>query len=229
MSSVQRWAEQQNFHYRFLDDHFFSIVPETYREHVNGQRHLLADYARLLWSQKFLVEGWNQVIWVDADVLITNLQYRLPRSPANYLFSQEIWLEQTDSEILAYQRINNAVMMFQAANPFLHFYIHACEQMATTRSGRLNHTDVGTTLLTHMLKPLKTPLIKGLGMLSPLLLNAYNENQENVIKYLEKKVSASFWAFNLCLTFRNTDFHTITISDELYENVIKELKMRYSD
>lgn len=229
MASVQRWAERQDFHYRFLDDHFFSIVPTTYREHVNSQRHLLADYARLLWSQKFLDEGWSQVVWVDADVLITNFHYRLPQAPANYLLSHEVWLEKNGSEIITYQRVNNAVMMFQSANPFLSFYIHACEQMASTRVGRLNHTDVGTTLLTHMLKPLKTPLIKGLGMLSPLLLNALNEDQENVIAYWEKKANAPLWAFNLCLTFRNTNFNSITISDVLYEDVIKQLKIRYSE
>lgn len=229
MATVQRWADQQDFHYRFLDDHFFSIVSTTYREHVNGQRHLLADYARLLWSQKFLNEGWRQVVWVDADVLITNFHHQLPQPPANYLFSHEVWLEKSGSEIVTYQRVNNAVMMFQTANPFLNFYIHACEQMAATRVGRLNHTDVGTTLLTHMLKPLKTPLIKGLGMLNPLLLKAYNEDQENVIAHWEKKINAPLWAFNLCLTFRDTAFHTITISDELYEQVIKKLVLRYSD
>lgn len=227
MASVKEWASIQGYEYQFLDDHFFSVVPETYRDNVVSQRHLMADYARLLWIKKYLNDGYDRVIWVDADVIILNPHTSPPDSHTHYLFCHEVWIEHTEA-VQAHERINNAIIAMNKENKFLDFYIHACEQMTSTRAGRLRHTDIGTTLLTHILKPLRTPLIQGVAMLSPAMLKAYVDSNLDLIGLFEEKMAAPMWAANVCLTFRNTQHRGLQITDAIFEKLITTLMETYS-
>ena len=70
MKSVRGWAADRGFDYQFFDDRFFEYAPDWYREKVKHHRLLVGDLARLELGKKFLAEGYDRTIWIDADVIV---------------------------------------------------------------------------------------------------------------------------------------------------------------
>ncbi|MGO1118471.1 hypothetical protein ACTL6U_07200 [Rhodovibrionaceae bacterium A322] len=119
LRSVENWAKDQGFTYRFYDDRFLELVPQDLVLRAKGRLQMVADVARLLLAQQLLhKEGWERVIWADADFLIFDppalrLDAGRQRPPdlldsnlsdqeqgaatdhrlAAYAFGQEIWVQ----------------------------------------------------------------------------------------------------------------------------------------
>src|SRR5688500_106983 len=70
LRSVSAWAQAKGYTYRHIGDELFTVVPDWYLRKVGARLPIAADYARLVFLQKALEEGFEQVIWLDADVLV---------------------------------------------------------------------------------------------------------------------------------------------------------------
>ena len=71
LDSVRRWAAAEGFQYRLYGDEAFERVPPSLREKCGGRMPMLADLARLAVARALLErEGWERVIYADADFLI---------------------------------------------------------------------------------------------------------------------------------------------------------------
>lgn len=221
MSSVKQWAGMQGFSYRFIDDTFFTYAPEWFRNRVNGQRHLVSDLARLELARLYLDEGWERVIWLDADIYICDQQGFEINTGQDHWLSEELWVSSHDNHLRFTRRANNAVLSFTQGNRFLDFYRNACQRIVRSKQGHLRHTEIGTSFLSgisHLL-----PLLKDVAIFSPLLLAAFYNNDQATISRYQQELGAPIRAVNLCLTFNNTQFGELLLDDAVFSQVIKNL------
>jgi hypothetical protein len=221
MASVRQWAEIQGFSYRFIDDIFFSYAPEWFRERVKDQRHLVSDLARLELARIYLDEGWDRVIWVDADIYICDPHGFQISTERDYWLSEELWVFLRDNQLNFSRRANNAVMSFTQGNQFLDFYRNACQRIVRSKHEKLRHTEVGTSFLagiSHLL-----PLLKDVAIFSPRLLSAFYNDDQAIISRYQQELGVPIRAVNLCLTFNNTRFGDLLLDDWVFSQVIKKL------
>lgn len=221
MQSVRQWADFHGFSYRFIDDTFFDCVPDWFKTAVNGQRHLVADFARLELARQYLDEGWGRVIWVDADVYICDREGFRIGTHRDHWLCHELWVSQRTDGLHFSNRVNNAIVSFSQGNRFLDFYRHACQKIVQTKKSKLRHTEIGTSFLTGISQLL--PLLKGVAMFSPLLLADFYNKNESVIAQYRRRLGTPIKAVNLCLTFRNTQYGDLYFSDEVFTQVIEYL------
>lgn len=224
MASVQAWCASRQFSYEFIDDRFFNCVPVAFRERVRGQRHLMADIARLEWATTFFDKEWHRVIWIDADVFICDPQHFLTgvNDKPNF-FCRELWINSFQGKTTYSHKVNNSVMAFSKSNPFLDSYkVAAYERVASCRE-RLQHTAIGTDLLTELMDQL--PLIQSVAMCSPQLLVAFYNKDKIFLDDYVARLGAPIHAANLCLTFRNTHQYGVQLTDSVFDAVIETLRM----
>lgn len=220
LRSVRLWSDIHGYSYKLIGDEFFNHVPEWFVKKVNGQRHLVADLARLELANQYLQEGWDKVIWVDADVYIVNPKLFIPDINEPYLFCRELWMTLRDNQIVLSERVNNSICVLSKNNDFLNFYRSTCMRIVKHAS-ELTHTSIGTRFLTNIKDAL--PLIQNAIVLSPMLLKAFYENNENLIVHYKKSFGDPIYAINLCLTFRNHTYHDLLFNDEVYQEIISRL------
>lgn len=225
MDSVKIWCEKQSFSYRFLGDEFFTYVPEWFNHIVDGQRHLVADLARLELADHYLKEGWDRVIWVDADVLVCDPDNFIISDEEQYWFCKELWMTRRDDNIIFSERANNSITVFCKDNHFLDFYRQACRNIVRNKTGKLSHTDIGTGFLTKITDAL--PLIKTSVVFSHFLLVAFYRNDKKIIATYLNRLAVPIQAVNLCLTFRNSHYQDVLINDDLYLTVINNLNANF--
>lgn len=124
LASVRRWSSLHSCDYRFVGDEIFNLVPQWYRDKVGSRLPIATDYARLLLCQRALAEGYQQVMWFDADLLILDeaLQISFEGTCA---FGQEVWVQESERRLEARRNIHNAVCVFRHGCPVLPFLIHS--------------------------------------------------------------------------------------------------------
>lgn len=226
MSSVKHWAEIQGFAYRFIDDVFFTHVPDWFRDAVKGQRHLVSDLARLELARLYLDEGWDRVIWVDADIYIRDLYDFKITDEQDHWLCEELWVFAKDSQLQFSRRVNNAVLSFSQGNRFLDFYRNACQRIVRSKQGKLRHMEIGTSFLSGIAHLL--PLLKDVAIFSPYLLSEFYNNNKPILSRYQQELGEPIRAVNLCLTFRNTRFGELLLDDHVFDQVIKNLDCLYT-
>ena len=216
LTSVSNWAMARGFAYHFYDDEFFGYAPAQLRAAVSNQRHLVSDAARLELAKK-LLETYDRVIWIDADVYINNpANFLSALPPHKFLFCHEYWVYKDGPTIMASERVNNAVIVMDRDNEFLDFYRYACAQISSEHK-QLAHSAFGTTFLSQIHKVLKQPLIMDVGMLSPLLLDAAKQNNLQILDTYLKRNDFPLNAANLCLTFFNGTYYGRPLDQSAYD------------
>ena len=97
LESVRQWSQQNQFDYRFLDDtELFACVPDCLLEKTRKQKIIATDLGRLRLLQQGLSEGYQTVIWCDADFLIFNPdKFILPKS--DYALGREVWVQSNEN------------------------------------------------------------------------------------------------------------------------------------
>ena len=123
MGSVKAWADIKGADYRFYDDEMFERVPNWYREKTKDRLVVATDLGRLILAKELLAEGYDKVIWCDADMLIfAPDQFEVPIED-EYAFGREIWIQHdAKGRLKAYRKIHNAFFVFTQNNSFLDFY-----------------------------------------------------------------------------------------------------------
>ena len=215
LASVSSWAEMRDFAYHFYDDEFFNYAPARLRTAVGNQRHLVSDVARLELAKE-LLNTYDRVIWIDADVYINNpANFLSAFPPCKFLFCQEHWVHQEGEKIIVSERVNNAVIVMERDNEFLDFYRYACNQVINEWK-QLSHSAFGTIFLTQIHKMLRQPLLLEVGMFSPLLLDAARQNNRTFLDTHLKRKNVPINAANLCLTFFNGNYDGRKLDDSAY-------------
>lgn len=226
INGVRHWSAAKKFDYRFVDDQFFDLLPADYRKKADGRLPVLSDLARLIMARNLLLEGYEKTIWVDADVLIFDPESFDVSIEEGFCFCREIWIQPSpNGGIRVFRNVHNAVCIFVKGNSFLDFYIDACQQVVAgvdDSKGMVNQI-VGPKLLSALHNMIGYPLIKNVGMLSPLVLRDIDRLGGVALDRLADEMPSHMQAANLCSSLTGGVFDGIELSHNVMERVVSRL------
>ena len=206
LDGVERWADSRSFDYYCLDDRFFDILPDWYREKLTGRGPILSDLARLLHIRKLLELGADAVIWLDADTLIIDSDWS-PPMPEHSLLGAECWLQRNKRGKLEVKRQpHNAFMMFVQASPILDFLIHTTQSIIQRIDGDHIAPQVVGPKLLKALHPLADFELehRAAAMSTDLLVGLMEEDRDLLMFYRNAQLSTPA-LFNVCASLHGTD------------------------
>jgi uncharacterized protein YacL (UPF0231 family) len=228
MQTVKDWAELKGFDYRRVDN-FFDYVPDWYIDKSQGKINVIADLARLEIAKKFLEQGYEQTIWMDADVVVFDPDNLNIETTEEYLVCREVWLDTEDDQnlgegtLFCTEKVTNSLVYFTQKNSFLDFYIYATKSILKNQTGRLSRLAVSTKFLSRLYEIMELPLFPNMGLFSPILMHAIVEDKTEIIELYTKALKSPIYAANLCLSFRNQSHKGIMVTDKLFEQLIDKL------
>ncbi|MDH3858826.1 MAG: hypothetical protein OEV07_12600, partial [Gammaproteobacteria bacterium] len=170
LDSVANWAQRNRFERHFLNDEIFDLIEPALVGKIGAQTVIASDLARLKILQQRLAQGYDQVIWCDADFLIFDAdRFLLPDS--DFALGREVWVQREDSgQLRSYKKLHNAFLMFSRDNHFLDFYCDTAERLLRQHQGRMVPQFIGPKLLTALHNIGHFPVMEAAGMLSPLVM-----------------------------------------------------------
>ena len=228
-ASVQAWATQCGYAYRFEDDEVFKRIPDPLRQRFGNQVVVLSDFARLLWMQEVLGEGYARVLWIDADVLL--LRAFEPPARGDWL-GREAWVQVSKGRLRSYRKVQNAWLQIGQGSSFLPFYIDRARCLLERAEPPVVPQFIGPKLLTawHNLVPFNVE--ERVGMCSPVvmrdLLRAAREgidivSDSRALDLLRSGHGAALCALNLCASYEGRDDHGICHAPRDYHALIDAL------
>ncbi len=198
INSVIRWAKIKNYTYRLIDDALFTVVPEWYMQKVGARLPIAADYARLVFIQKALEEGFEQVIWLDADVLIFDPALAFDFS-GTCAFGHEVWVQEREGKIEARTNVHNAVCVFRQGCVILPFLLYTIiSMMKRVDPAHLAPQFVGPKLLNALHPLCDFALLPQVGALSPLVVADICNGGVVALNLMLFKSKVQPMAVNLC-------------------------------
>lgn len=198
LNSVKAWAELNEFDYRFLNDEkLFGPVPNDLLKKTANQKVIATDLGRLRLLQAGLKEGYQCVIWCDADFLIFDCErFTLPGS--DYALGREVWIQaDPGGKPRAYRKVHNAFLMFRNGNHFLDFYADTAERLLRLNQGVMPPQFIGPKLLTALHNIVQCPVMETAGMLSPLVIRDILKGGGSALDLFHLKTPFEIYAANL--------------------------------
>ncbi len=224
MDSVSSWSEFMGFEYLFISDEIFELLPDSLLQKTALQKVIATDLARLYAIRNSLAQGYQTVVWIDADFYIFNpKQFILPDS--SYAVGREVWIQQDKrGQLKTYKKVHNAFLMFRQGNPFLEFYLHTAEKLLLQNTGEVPPQFIGPKLLTAIHNICQLPVLETAGMLSPLVLKDILNGQGDALSRFRQQSPAPICAANLCSSLTKESAletqHMFQIMDFLEMNII---------
>lgn len=210
-TSVRRFAAASGFDYRWLGDELFDGVPAPLLEKTRNQRVVATDLARLVALEAALDQGFDPVVWVDADVLVLDAErFRLLAATAQ--FGREVWVQREASGALrVYRRIHNALMAFSPAEPVLPFYRFAAARILeryerTAEPVAMVPQLIGPKLLTLLHNAIGFDVLESAGVLSPPVITDLLAGGGRALERYLSSCTEDVLAVNVCgSSVRNGD------------------------
>lgn len=166
MDSVRAWAEARGLAHRLVGDELFDVLPADLLDKCADRRVVATDLARLAWIERLLDEGFEPVLWCDADVLVFDPdRLGVPEGPTSV--GREIWVDERGR---VRRHVHNAWLMFRRDNPLLAFYRYAAERVVRAHQGPMVPQLVGPKLLTTLHNLVQLPVTEEVNMLPPMVL-----------------------------------------------------------
>lgn len=224
LASVEAWAERQGHAYRFLDDELFERVPGWFRERVGGDPLPMSDLARLVVARELLDEGWDRVAWLDADVLVFDPESFTIDIADGYAFCREVWLRRSGADkLLVTEGLHNAVCVFGSGNPFLDFYIHACEAIIRDAEGPVRSHALGPDFLARLADVIGPRTLPDVGLFSPIVTAAIAKGGGRASRAYREAFGNPVRCANLCLSFVGRESSGVTLSETILDLAIDRL------
>ena len=197
LDSVERWASASGYDYRFVGDELFESVDAELLDKTGSQKVIASDLARLKWLQRGLTEGYECVVWCDADFLIFD-QHRFVLPGTAYALGREVWVQcDRANKLKVYRKVHNALLMFRQGNHFLDFYADTAERLLRLNHGGMPAQFIGPKLLTALHNIAVCPVLECAGMLSPLVIRDLLAGQGDALELFRDKSPQSIAGANL--------------------------------
>jgi hypothetical protein len=219
---VRQWSEVQGYEYRFMGDELFELVPDPVYKKTQGQMVIASDLARLMAVRDALEQGYETVMWLDADFLIFNPDaFAVLEEP--YAVGREVWVQEDEGgRLKVYKKVHNAFLLFRQGNSFLDFYVETAGRMLSLNKGTMPPQFIGPKLLTALHNVAVLPVMEAAGMLSPLVIkDIITDGGEALDKFTENSPRPIAGA-NLCISSRERE----DVSCDDMERVIRVLQDR---
>ena len=170
--SVRIWAHLNHYDYEFLGDELFDDVSQEILDKTASQIVIATDLARLYLIRDRLAQGYQRVVWCDADFYIFAPE-RFHLIDADYALGREVWIQSDiQNKLRSHVKVHNAFMMFQQNNVFLDFYIDTATRLISKNIGAMSPQFIGPKLLTALHNIVQCPVQEDAAMFSPLVIEA---------------------------------------------------------
>lgn len=203
LDSVRHWCDANRYSHRFLGDELFDAVPSDLREKLAGRRVIASDLARLQVLRAALEEGFDTVVWLDADFLLFDpARFVLPDVP--YAVGREVWVQHDRrGRLKVYRKVHNALLMSRRGNGFLDFYAETAERLLRENQGAMPPQFIGPKLLTALHNVCRLPVMETAGMLSPLVIRDLLRGEGGALARFVAASDQPVAGANLCLSSRD--------------------------
>ncbi|MFT5483615.1 MAG: hypothetical protein ACI9GW_002273 [Halieaceae bacterium] len=209
LASVRYWADFNNYSYRFIGDELFEPIPTTIMNRCSDQPVIATDIGRLYAIERALTEGFDTVVWCDADFLIFN-PLGLSLVDQSYAMGREIWIERDErGKLRARVKVHNAFMMYRRGNSFLNFYLDTALRLVGCNIGSLPPQFVGPKLLTALHNVVQLPVVETAAMLSPALIHDLIAGGGSALELHNTRATVAPAGFNLCSSLAANEELTI--------------------
>jgi hypothetical protein len=218
MGTVSSWARDQGHDYRFLGDEFFDCVPGWYRDACRGHKWPLSDLARMITAQTLLAEGYDRVLWFDADLVVFRPQsLRIDLEP-EFSFCREPWLGRRENPVRAIVRGRGSINLLFSGESWRGYYTvvnvnnalfcvgrgwmldHYIESIL--HAGRFLHElppqHMGPDILTAFQKALRYPLVHNVGSFSDLIIRDLAVGHTRIPRAYSLLAGEPLYGANLC-------------------------------
>lgn len=197
---MRSWALANDWSYEFLDDRFFSPAPDWVRERCAGNIYAITDVCRLHWIRSSLDDGFERVIWADADILMFDSSQIDVPTPRGHAFAHEIFLRMNaDGSFSPVEGMNNSLMVFERDQEVLDVYLARCfERLRATSSGGVARTALGPLLLRELDAQYRLDRLFGVGLFTLALMRELADGGGNLADELARRSPARLGAENLC-------------------------------
>lgn len=223
MNSVEAWAATAGCEYRFYGDELFERVPDWILDKCTISKLPATDYARLALSRELLEDGYDRVLWVDADVVVFDPQAMAIPWDEHVAFTREIWVDLgPGNRPVAHRQIANAASLFGPCQSTLGFLLERHERFART-ARRIDKLDFGTRPLSVMQAEAHWPMIESVGMASGPVLFDLSRGGGRFSRTLAMESGSALAALNLCSSLMGASAHGFTIDDETLDQVAASL------
>lgn len=212
LRTARQWAQDRHFEYRFVGDEIFKLVPNWYREKVGKKLPIVTDYARLLLLQQALADGYEQVIWLDADVLVFDQSLELDFE-GTCAFGQEVWIQEHEGRLAARRNVHNAVCVFRRNCVVLPFLIYSVASIIRRVSAdHIAPQIVGPKLLSALHSICDFALLPQVGALSPEVISDICEGGGAALNLLRQKSVIKPKAVNICASLTGPESAELVIN-----------------
>lgn len=204
LRSVQTWASAAGYRYEFVDDRLFDYAPAWVRERCGRQLLPITDVARMYLLRERLGQGWNRVVWVDADVLVFAPERFALDGDAPYALCHELWLRVSAAgEIESQEKVNNAVMLVTRRQPMLDFWIFAVEEILRAHAPQdIGPLTASTQFFTDLATIMPLRVLRNVGLLSPPVVRSLGGGGA-LAREWSRRFGHPIGAANLCASLQD--------------------------
>jgi hypothetical protein len=216
LDSVQKWARLKEYDYSLAGDEFYDLCGSEYLTRGSKNPQAITNLARLVATRQRLDAGYQQVIWMDADIFVFDpaklaFDFSAETLTTGYAFGREVWLSRDLSGVIHVTSpiAHNAATFFTRNALDLDMLITLIRHIDARRQIVSNY-QVGVNLLRGLQYSLMFPTFSHVGMFSPILLRALAERDEKILQFYGRANRYHACAANLCLS----------LQDEVTEDVL---------
>lgn len=206
LDSVRLWCAEQSFAYEFLSEGFFLRSPVWFRDRCGTERGPVTDLSRLLLMQDLFDQGYEKVIWIDADVLVFNpsmLKVKVARGLLA-IYEMTLGVQHDGSVSVTGPTVNGAIMGARRNDPVFGFYRHAAAEVVRTfRGNEVPRTIAGPSLLTEIARIVPIECLTTVGLFTPAMLVDIADSNDRLARLYMEKFGFQVAAANLCHFFRS--------------------------
>lgn len=205
MDSVEDWARTCGHDYARLDDAFFGLAPDWVKRTCAHNVYAVTDVCRLRWMEQKLEEGFQRVIWADADLLVFAPERVGLDHLEGYGFSHvQLRRRGPAGGWVARDSAMNALMFFDRGNPVLPFYLYAClERLRHADAGAVARCALGPDLIRALVPVLPLHLIHGVGSFNHETVEEVAYGGRVWLPFFRANCRTPIGAANLCHFLRN--------------------------
>jgi hypothetical protein len=201
LKSLRRWAGAEGFAYRLYGDEVFELVEPALAAKTGGRLQMLTDLARLTLARDLLErEGWERVIYADADFLVWRAEALAPlASERGAAFGQEFWVQREGAKLKLHRNVHNAFMLFERGGSVLPFYEEIARSLLARLEGGVLPQFLGPKLLSALQGPAAFALLPQAGALSPdVAADILGEGDGRALARMRESLPAPLGGANLC-------------------------------
>lgn len=197
LASVRDWASAHGFDYQFVGDELFNFLQPQVRAKTQDRLLIGTDIARLQWLQHALTEGYERVVWLDADVLVLNPS-TFQLLPQSFVVGRETWVQAGPKGPVLHRKVHNAFLQSCVGDSALPFYLHTAERLLLANTGRMPDQFVGPKLLTALHNVVQFPVLETANMLPPCVALDYLQDGGAYLTRYRQACTEPPAALNLC-------------------------------